>query len=133
MFKPEGGLSAYLYRQDKESRFGTTDLASDFRFERGRYQAVSIQVKLNDPPEEANGSAAVFVDGELVVRAREVRFRSAGGPGSQISMFLFSTFHGGGSPPFAPRDAAGDYTTLQAYFDNFAIHRGEHLRAKPGS
>lgn len=41
--------------------------------------------------------------------------------GSQIQRLLFSTFHGGSSPDWAPRHSDGRYKTDCAYFDNIEL------------
>jgi hypothetical protein len=64
------------------------------RFALGRRYAVSLHVKVNDPG-SANGLVRLDIDGRLVESQEKLRLRGTGGPGTLISRFLFSTFHGG--------------------------------------
>lgn len=127
-FGPEGRIRTYLYNQSQTGQYGTTKSAPDFRFEKGRYHAVSLHVKLNDP-NEANGFAHIYVDGELQVAHDDVQFRGESGDHTLIDRVLFSTFHGGSNPDWAPKTEDGEYATVHATFDNFAVHRGRFVRA----
>jgi hypothetical protein len=130
-FGPEGSIRTYLYHQDQEGKYGSTKSAPDFRFVKGRYHAVSLHVKLNDP-QEANGFAHIYVDGKLQVAHDNIRFRGEDGDHTLIDRALFSTFHGGSNPDWAPKTEDGEYATVHATFDNFAVHRGRNVRVKPG-
>lgn len=126
------GLRTYAYCQNKGGKYGQgPDRKLDFAFETNRYYSVSIHVKLNDPVDQANGSMRIYVNGKGVADHRGIQFRSEDGDHTTINQFLFSTFHGGSSPRFAPKDEAGNYTTVHAYFDNFAVYEGLHVREKP--
>ncbi|MEX2672381.1 MAG: polysaccharide lyase [Phycisphaeraceae bacterium] len=131
-FNRTGGVSTYLYDQSEGSVYGRRRNSGEgFTLERGRYYAVSMHMKLNDAG-EANGFAHIYVDGKLRVRHDNVVFRGTDGERTLIHQFLFSTFHGGSNPDWAPRDEDGEYATVHAYFDNFAIHPGKAVRAEPG-
>lgn len=132
VFTGEGGVATYLYTQDKESRYGEKVRAKDFRFERGRFHAVSLHVGLNSAPELVDGFAEIYVDGRMVTEQRSVRFRATDDEKSLISKMLFSTFHGGHEPECAPRDAEGKFASVTAVFDNFAVYAGKHVRKAPG-
>jgi hypothetical protein len=132
-FSGGGGVRTYLYVQDNPRQYGVGRGNEDFTFEEDRYHAVSLHVRLNDPPEASNGFARVYVDGKQILDHSNVRFRDAGVPETLISQFLFSSFHGGNSPEWAPKNPDGEYATHHAYFDNFAIYRGQRIRAKPGA
>lgn len=126
-------LRTYIYEQDGETQWGVGRNSQGLQFERGRYYAVSFHVRLNDPPEEANGHANVYVDGERVVTHENLRLRGEDGEHTLISTLLISTFHGGSSPQWAPTDEEGNYVNVHAWFDNFAVHRGRHVRPEPGA
>ncbi len=132
MFGREGSLRTYIYHQDQTGRFGEGVTAADFRFERGKYYAISMHVKLNDPPAEANGWVHVYVNGEHLIEHRDLRFRDRDGRNTLISQFYFSTFHGGSNPDWAPRNPDGSYATVHALFDNFAAYQGKSVRLTPG-
>ncbi len=74
----------------------------------------------------------MYVDGELIERHEGLRFRGSGVEESLINKFMFSTFHGGHEPNWAPRNADGSYKTVYATFDNIAVYEGEHVRLAPG-
>lgn len=131
VFTGNGGARTYTYCQNKNNQYGAvTDRERPIRFKAGRYYSISLHVKLNDP-DRANGSVRLYVDGKGVDAFDDVRFRSVGGDATLIRKFLFSTFHGGHTPDRAPRDGDGNYTTVHAYFDNFAVYEGKHVRKRP--
>lgn len=130
----KNSLDTYVYCQDKDNRYGQPpDRKIDFQFKTQRYYAVSIYVKLNDPVEQANGIARIYVNNKLVSEDRKIRFRAEDGKHTQITHLLFSTFHGGDSSSWAPKDEDGKYTDVFAYFDNFAVYEGKSIRHKPGA
>ncbi len=132
-FGREGAVRTYLYVQNKPGKYGAGKAHSRFRFEKGRYHAVSLHVKLNESPKTASGFARIYVDGKLMVDHRDLEFRGVDGEETLISHFLFSTFHGGSGADWAPKNSAGEYATVHAFFDNIAIYEGEKIRKKPGA
>ncbi|MEL7239276.1 MAG: polysaccharide lyase, partial [Planctomycetota bacterium] len=55
MWRTGGVLQTYVYDQLKETKWGASINAQDFAFETGRWYAIAMHTKLNDPPEAANG------------------------------------------------------------------------------
>ena len=131
-FSRNESLSTYLYIQNKDGIYGASRGNNTFTFERGRYYAVSLHMKLNSDNDSTDGFAKIYIDGELLVDHTDVQFRESVVPESEISNFLFSSFHGGSSPEWAPMDADGNYTTVHALFDNFAVYEGQSIRSHPG-
>jgi N-sulfoglucosamine sulfohydrolase len=128
-FKDEGGIKLYTYHQDMKGQYGDRGaVQAPFRFEKGRYYSVSLHVRVNDPPEASNGFSRLYVDGRLIEQHENLRLRGAGGEVTMINKFMFSSFHGGHEPEWAPRDKNGNYTTVHATFDNISVHEGEHIR-----
>ncbi|MBF6058144.1 MULTISPECIES: polysaccharide lyase [Thiomicrorhabdus] len=125
MFMPEGRCRTYLYDQDKMKKWGVGEATAQPVFTAGQWHHVVLQVSLNSPG-ELNGFARIFVDGKVVMVTENVVFRGVGGSDTKIQQFLFSTFHGGSSPKWAPRDRQGDPMTVYAYFDNFLVIKGIH-------
>ena len=121
MFTRKGGLMTYLYHQDMHGRFGDHVVAKDFRFEPGRYYKLDSYLLLNDPHDASNGSFKVFVDDVMMIDHSNVRFRRLAGEEGEIATVMFSTFHGGSSPDWAPRTATGDYKVDCAFFDQFSL------------
>lgn len=130
-FAAGGRLRTYIYNQDQPGQWGTSATSGDFRLEKGRYYSISFHVKLNEPG-EANGFAHVYVDGERVIEHEALRYRGEEGGHTLMDRMLFSTFHGGSSPAWAPVEEEGGYVTVHACFDNFAVHRGKHIRSRDG-
>jgi hypothetical protein len=80
-------------------------------------------MKLNTPG-KADGRFDVHVDGKKVNQQSGVEFRARDGKDTLISQMLFSTFHGGHSPDYAPKDQKGNFITVHADFDNFRVTDG---------
>ena len=128
------GLKSYVYCQNKEGKYGKgPERRIKYKFQKGRYYSVCIYVKLNQPASKANGVVRIYVNGKGVAEHRAIRFRSVEGENTRISRLLFSTFHGGHDPSWAPKDGSGKYVNVHAYFDNLAVYDGLHLRKKPGA
>ena len=132
MWRPKG-LGSYVYCQNKEGKHGQgPDDINEHEFKTGRYYSLSYHVRLNDPVDEANGFIRIYIDGKLVSEDRDIMFRSIDNEQSKITTLMFSTFHGGQDPSWAPKDENGDYTEVYSYFDNFAVYEGLHIRRTPG-
>lgn len=121
MFRRDGGLQTYVYHQDMSGRYGDTEVASGFAFQPGQYHHVLMRVALNDAAESANGSMDVWVDDQLVIEHGGLRFRDQITSDSAIQRLLFSTFHGGSNPEWAPRNDDGSYKTDCTFFDDITL------------
>lgn len=121
MFRGDGGLQTYIYHQDMAGRYGDTQRAEGFVFEPGRYYQVRMQVVLNTPASASNGSVTVWVDDQRLIEHAGLRFRDRESDASHIQRLLFSTFHGGSSPEWAPRRSNGSYKTDCALFDDISV------------
>jgi hypothetical protein len=133
MWRARGRPELYTYHQDQRGRYGDHGaVLRSVTFAPGRYHSVSLHVRLNDPVEAANGAVHLYVDGKRVEAQERVRLRGADGPDTLIGRLLFSTFHGGNDPSWAPRAPDGSFTKVHAHFDNFEVRPGEHPRRGPG-
>jgi hypothetical protein len=133
MWRTEGRPELYTYHQDQRGRYGDHGkVLKPMRFETGRWYAVSLHVRLNTPAAEPNGAVRLFIDGELVEAHEAVRLRGSDAPETLISHFLFSTFHGGNDPGWAPRKPDGSYADVHALFDNLAVVSGAAVRTRAG-
>ena len=132
MFGSKGGLKSYIYHQDQRGKYGDSKVASGFSFKRGRYYALTLHTKLNSTAEAKDGFVRVYVDGKLKIDHKGLRFRGSEDRDTLFSQLLFSTFHGGNTRAWAPQNADGSFATVHALFDNFAVYKGELIRAKPG-
>ncbi|WP_144984508.1 polysaccharide lyase [Halomonas sp. C22] len=121
MFRGDGGLQTYVYHQDMAGRYGDTRRAEAFQFTPGQYHHVRMQVDLNAPSSADNGQVLVWVDDALVIEHTGLRFRDVENDQSLIQRLMFSTFHGGSSPEWAPRDSTGAFKTDCAFFDDFSL------------
>lgn len=126
-FRKDGKISTYVYEQDKESKWGIAKESKDFRFEKERFYNVAMYLRLNSEPDSTDGLIRVYVDGEKVIEHAGLRLRGETGKGTGITRLLFSTFHGGSTESYAPRNEDGTYATVHAYFDNFAVFEGERI------
>lgn len=132
MWHPSG-VNTYVYSQNKKRKYGEkAERFIPFTFEKDRYYAVTIYVKLNKPVERANGSMRVYINGVGIADHQNIQFRSVDHQATKISQLLFSTFHGGSSPQWAPQHPDGSFATVHAYFDNFAVYEGLRVRKQPG-
>ena len=130
-FTGNDSVRTYVYDQSEGSTYGVSQSPdNDFTFTRDQYHAISLHITLNDP-DEANGSVHIYVDGERVVTHDGLRIRGVDSEETLIQSVHVSTFHGGSGPSWAPVDQDGDYTTVYAYFDNFAVYEGKAVREAP--
>ena len=132
-FAKKGRLTTYTYHQDLPNKYGVHGkVVAPFSFAHERFYAVTLHVKINSSEEKADGFVHLYVDGQLIERQDKLRFHADKENGG-VSQMLFSTFHGGHSPKFAPKTLNGDYTTVYATFDNFSVFRNKHIRLAPGT
>jgi hypothetical protein len=120
-FRQGGGLMTYVYHQQMPGKYGQVKVAPGFKFVPGRYYAIDMRVALNEPAAAANGEISVWVDGKELIRHDGLQFRAIDTADGLIQTLLFSTFHGGSSPAYAPRTADGAYKIDCAYFDDWAV------------
>lgn len=121
MWRRNGGLMTYIYHQNMKGKYGDTRVAADFRFTPGQYHLVEMNVMLNTQPDKADGLVKVSVDGMPLIEHKGLRFRSTDSTAGLIQTLMFSTFHGGSSPDWAPRNEDGSFKTDCAYFDDFQV------------
>ncbi|MBK1857428.1 polysaccharide lyase [Cerasicoccus arenae] len=120
MFSKKGRVHNYLYDQNPDLTYGFGGTTAEPVFEKGKWQHVVLETQLNDAG-QANGFAKTSVDGQEVLFNDGMEFRGKDGKDTLIQKFLFSTFHGGNDPSWAPKDANGNYITVHALFDNIII------------
>jgi hypothetical protein len=133
MFNDNGTFKSYVYSQNMKGQYGDEVSAGSFKFQPGRYHAVTYQVGLNDPASQSNGYMKVFVDGRQIVNHTGIKFRGSSADETLIQTLLFNTFHGGSDSSWAPRTASGAYKTDCAYYDNFAAYPFARVRTALGS
>lgn len=120
MWREGGRLVVYLYWAGQASaareagrQYGV-DLDCGITMERGRDYVLRQRVTMNTPG-KPDGVLEVWVDGRSVLRRTDLLFRDQSGKTWRIDRFVFSTFHGGNDPTWAPaHDCA-------VQFDNFSV------------
>ena len=131
VWRSEGGLQTYVYDQRKTGKYGVVKPAEGFRFEPGRWYHLDLHVRVNEDPEAATGFAHVWVDGKKLIEHDDLQLRAEGGDETLITRLLYSTFHGGNGPEWAPKNADGSFATVHANFDNFRIAAGGPPTTRP--
>lgn len=126
-FKKNGGVASYIYHQNKSKKWGDGITYSQPVFTPGAYNNVSIYLKLNKPADKNNGKFEIWVDGNLVIRHDTIQFRKEIGDHTLISAFYFSTFHGGSTEKYAPKNKDGAFTNEYAWFDDIYIYDGKKI------
>jgi hypothetical protein len=132
MFFDQGKVASYLYHQRKSGKYGDTRIDENFKFQTGKFYAVTLYTKINSSAETADGEAWVYIDGKRIVGQSNVQFWKSDQELSKISKFMFSTFFGGHEPSWAPKDVSGKFKDVHAIFDNFVVEKGHKIRTSPG-
>lgn len=127
VFKDSGRVRSYIYHQNLKGVYGEGPTSKEQIFIPGKFQQVALYVKLNEPASEKNGIYELWVDGNQIFLQDNIQYRGEHGEKTNICKFLFSTFHGGHLPSYAPVDSSGSYTTEIAWFDNFEIYKGKYI------
>lgn len=133
MFHSDGAIQSYIYSQNMRSTYGDVSRAKSFKFQPGRYYAVTYQVGINDPVSYSNGFMRIYIDGVQVVNHTGIKFRGSSLDSTWVQTLMFNTFHGGNDSSWAPRNADGSYKTDCAYYDNFAAYPFARVRTALGS
>ncbi len=128
LFWSDATLGAYVYAQDMGKKYGLVFVAPDFSINTSDYYALSLFIKLNDIG-RANGEVAIYVNGKRIISEQGLVYRTSPDDRALISSLMFSTFHGGHTPDWAPKTDDGQYATECAHFDNMTVHEGLHIRS----
>lgn len=128
-FKKDGVVTSYVYHQNLKGKYGEGKPSPNFYFKKGQYYQMAIYVKINTPASASNGEVVIYANGKEISSYKGLQLRAVEGKDTEINNFLFSTFHGGNSSDFAPKDSNGNYTTVYAWFDDFEVYGGLHVVA----
>ena len=115
-WKEEGVPQVYVYHQDRVARCGDGFRPDNFKFERGQWYRIDLQVQMNSAPDSSDGRTLLFIDGEKLVEVNGMRL--SGNENVDIEKFMFSTFYGGSSSSWSPSK------TTYVYYDNFTVSQG---------
>ena len=124
----DNGLKPYVYHQHLKGTYGEGKRAEGFQFTKGVFYDLAIYVKINTPANANNGQVLIYANGKKIASYNALQLRAEEGNDTEISNFMFSTFHGGSSPKYAPKDSLGHYTTVFAWFDDFEVYEGLYVR-----
>lgn len=114
MWREGGAGELYEYVFNKKGRYGASVGRGSFRFPRGRWIEVDLEIRENDPGQR-NGRVRLWIDGLLVVEQRDVVFATAH-PDAAKRGLLFSTFFGGSGSSWAtPRDQHVDFADFRLH------------------
>ena len=116
MWKREGGVCVYLYHMDQKGKYGDSVTLPDCHFEPGQWHRLTQHLKVNTN-EDRNGVLEVWFDGRKVIERTDLRLRS--GDKAPVDTLYFSTFHGGNTMDWAPKNDS------YACYDNFLITASE--------
>ncbi|MFI1745721.1 glycosyl hydrolase [Thalassobellus sediminis] len=111
MWKKQGEAIVYFYYKDMKGKWGD-GIKMNTVFNTEKWYRITQHIKLNSD-DKTNGIMEVWVDGNKVITNNKVRYRLA--PLGQINSFYFSTFHGGNTPDWAPKNDS------YIYFDDFKV------------
>ncbi len=111
MWREKGAIILYFYHMDMKHKWGDI-VEMNSIFERDKWCRITQHLKMNDT-NKFNGIMEVWVDGEKVVNDTKVRYRLA--PLGDIDSFYFSTFHGGNTADWAPKNDS------YCFYDDFKV------------
>lgn len=119
MFLENGYLGVYLYDQDRDSKFGHIISNRDKHLNLGEWYNISLEVCLNTKSQL--GWFRLFVNDILEVSKYGVKYRAIYNSDSKVSRFMFSTFFGGNDESYAPKDLNGNFSVVNAQFNNIRV------------
>jgi len=109
MWRRAGAGEVYAYLPTSEN-YGTSIGRGTWQFQPGEWYQMEQVVTLNQP-DRADGQIQVWINGDLVLEQRDVRFRTV--ESLQIDGIFFSTFFGGGDASWAtPQDVHIDFANF---------------------
>ena len=119
MWRKGGELVLYFYHMDMKGKWGD-DLNMNTTLLHGKWYRITQYIKLNSG-DQFNGVMEVWLDGKRILFDEQVRYRLA--PLGEIDSFYFSTFHGGNTADWAPKNDS------YIYFDKFkvSVNKPENL------
>ncbi|MFW5785230.1 MAG: polysaccharide lyase [Chitinispirillaceae bacterium] len=90
------------------------DIDLNTTFSTGKWHCIEQYVGINDVGKE-NGQLYVWIDGKQVLELDDVLYRTVDNDAGRIGGFYFSTFHGGNTPDWGPKNDS------YAQFDGFVV------------
>jgi hypothetical protein len=109
MWRTHGDGEAYAYLPTSDA-YGTEMGRGSWRFRPGKWHCLEQRLVLNTPGRD-DGRIVVWVDGEMLMDERTIRFRTS--DTLMIRGIFFSTFFGGGDPTWStPIDTYADFAAF---------------------
>ncbi len=115
MWREKGAIILYFYHLDMKHKWGDI-VEMNSVFEKEKWYRITQHLKMNTS-DKFNGIMEVWVNGKKVVSDTKVRYRLA--PLGEIDSFYFSTFHGGNTADWAPKNDSF------CYYDNFKVTKNK--------
>ncbi|WP_158968872.1 polysaccharide lyase [Paraglaciecola sp. L3A3] len=112
MWRENGEAVIYLYYMDMPGKWGEDLSLRDSHFETDKWYTLTQYIKVNDLG-KSNGNLQVWINDKQLLNKNDIQFR--GQDNALIDSFYFSTFHGGNTARWGPKNRS------VAYFDNFII------------
>ncbi|WP_052481036.1 polysaccharide lyase [Gilvimarinus agarilyticus] len=106
MWRENGAAVIYAYLPPSPNgRYGGQPWGQDIelgaRFIPGQRHCLAQQIKINEIGQE-NGELTVWFDGKQILHREDMSYRLTDTPAGYIGGIMFSTFHGGNTPDWAP-------------------------------
>ncbi len=111
MWSEGNKIIVYFYHMDMKGRWGDV-IYTNKVFSTDKWHRITQHLKINTG-KKFNGVMEVWIDSEKVISDSNVRYRLA--PLGEIDSFYFSTFHGGNTKDWAPKNDS------YIYFDDFKV------------
>lgn len=115
MWREKGAIILYFYHMDMKHKWGDI-VEMNTVFKRDKWYRITQHLKMNDA-DKFNGIMEVWVNGKKVVENTNVRYRLA--PLGDIDSFYFSTFHGGNTADWAPKNDS------YCFYDDFRVTKNK--------
>lgn len=114
MWRADGDGELYEYIFNKDDDYGLSVGRGNFRFPRGRWVDVDLEVKINDPGQK-NGIARLWIDGKGVIEQNDIIYDVDRRKPSDAGL-MFSTFFGGSDDSWAtPKDQYIEFSDFRLY------------------
>lgn len=125
MWRDNGQPVFYVYDQNRAKECGE-QTNSGLYFEKSKWYAMSVYVKVNSPASSANGTMQLYMNGALIIEVNNAQLRGEEGNDTLINKLLFHTFFGGSDSSWSPTKS------VHSRFDNLAVYPGLRVRSAAG-
>lgn len=120
IFGEGGKLGLYYYLPTDRQKYGNFRFIDNFNLTTNIKYKINLSVKINDKGSR-NGQICMSAEGIEGFCVDDIEFCRIDCSKSSIKKFLFSVFHGGNDPSFAPRDEKGEIKDVYIEFSEITI------------